>query len=381
MTSRCPAIKSITMMDLTSVLHRAPVFFLVLYCAGLVVAGLWPFDFQTRCSDCRNGAVIDVSVPGIDFKTEGMVLDRAAGPVLHRQLAGATGLTIAVHIRSHTLFQQGPARIISLSDGASRRNFTLGQQRDAAVLRVRTPRTGLNGSHPQTQADGVIWPDADVFLVATYDGQGFRIYADGELSGERPLAAGGFEDWSPDHVLIYGNETTGDRAWRGHLYDAAIFDRALAADEIANLQPGDLAREIPGKVLHLAERCAPGAGRQESAGTCEIPARYQSAHKWDLLRWGMRAPTDYLSNAALWAPVGILFLLVATRSTIARSVLIAFGVILLASAIEAGQAPLFSRTSAVHDLLASVIGAGAGAIGWAGWIRRRTRPPGDDPVP
>ncbi|MEO1492618.1 MAG: LamG domain-containing protein [Pseudomonadota bacterium] len=359
------------MNTLMSAVIRVPLASLAFYCAVLVGVGLWPFDFQTRCSDCPNGAVMDPGQPGISFPAEGMVLDEAAGPLLHEGLVDAAGLTIAIHIRSATLFQQGPARIISLSDGASHRNFTLGQQRDAAVIRVRTPATGPNGSDPQTAASGVIWPDQDVFLVATYDGRAFRIYADGALAAERRLPAGGFESWDPDHVLIYGNETTGDRAWTGHLYDAAVFNRALSAEEIAELSPLDLVSDLPGKLIRLADRCPAEQVMTETAGTCAIPARYQNSHQWDVLRTGMRAPSDYLINAALWAPAGILLALVAMASSIARTILIGGGLILLAAGIETGQASLFSRTSALHDMLASITGAGAAALWWIWWCRHR----------
>lgn len=352
--------------------HRAAFPLISLYALFLIVVGLWPFDFQAGCSDCVNGASITPEAPGISFASEGMVMDAEAGVLLHERLQGAAGLTIAVHVRSDTLFQQGPARIISLSNGPAERNFTLGQQRDAAVLRLRTPVTGQNGSDPQTSAPGVIWPGEDVFLVATYDGAAFRIYADGVLAGERALAAGDFAGWAPDHVLIYGNETTGDRPWRGQLYDAAIFDRALTRDEIEGLTPEGLAKDNPGKVIHLASRCPSGTVTAEArqVGACDLPPEYRNAHKWDVLWSGMRAPTDYLSNFVLWLPVGVLFALLMAKAGPSRIGLVAVTLILLAALIEIGQAQLFSRTSALHDLFAALTGLSAGVIAWRWWHRR-----------
>ena len=45
-------------------------------------------------------------------------------------------------IRTHDLNQKGPARIVTFSSGASSRNFTLGQDKDKLVFRLRTSRTG-----------------------------------------------------------------------------------------------------------------------------------------------------------------------------------------------------------------------------------------------
>lgn len=45
--------------------------------------------------------------------------------------------------------QRGPARLISISADAERRNVTLGQERDALIVRLRTPASGENGQKPE----------------------------------------------------------------------------------------------------------------------------------------------------------------------------------------------------------------------------------------
>ena len=51
--------------------------------------------------------------------------------------------------------QRGPARIISISADAEHRNVTLGQEKDALIIRLRTPASGENGQKPEILVPGV----------------------------------------------------------------------------------------------------------------------------------------------------------------------------------------------------------------------------------
>ncbi len=59
-------------------------------------------------------------------------------------------LTVEAVIHPDRLDQSGPARIVTFSSSAYSRNFTLGQERDKLIFRLRTPRTGDNGVNPET---------------------------------------------------------------------------------------------------------------------------------------------------------------------------------------------------------------------------------------
>lgn len=335
-------------------------------CLALTIGvSLWPFDFQTRCRDCPNGVRIASEYGGLGFPRIGMVVDETAGPMLHSRLAEASGITIAIHARSETIFQGGPARIISLSDGASLRNFTLGEHRGGIVLRIRTPVTGANGSDPQTIADGVVSTTTPRLFVATYDGAVFRIYADGVLEAERRLAAGAFDGWTPGFRLYYGNEATGDRPWRGHLLDAAVYDRALKPDQVSRMRPEDLATPTPDRILHLASRCPPSDPSETDNGTtfgsCFAPSRFENEHSWDVLRLSTRAPSDYAQNALSWLPLGFLLALSGSPWLRRWRMPAAIALASLIVGVEIIQSGLFSRTSALLDAVFAMLGAFAGA--------------------
>lgn len=139
-------------------------------------------------------------------------------------------LTIEAVIEPDDLKQNGPARIVTFSSSAGERNFTLGQQDDRLIFRLRTPSTGLNGVQPEVTLGNVAagWPQH--VAVSYRPGEmaayinGTQIYRGGDVKGD-------FSNWSPHHLLL-GDEWDGARDWRGSLEGVAIFSRALTAEEI-----------------------------------------------------------------------------------------------------------------------------------------------------
>ncbi len=75
--------------------------------------------------------------------------------------------------------QSGPARIVSLSNGTSERNFTIGQQDDDLIIRLRTPISGVNGAAPEmTVPDVFAIPDQKRRLLITYNRPTITVYVD-----------------------------------------------------------------------------------------------------------------------------------------------------------------------------------------------------------
>ncbi len=74
---------------------------------------------------------------------------------------------------------RGPARIVSFSSDTTHRNFTLGQQGKDLVFRLRTPRTGQNGTQPQLVVPGIFETTNKRNLLITYDGSEISLFIDG----------------------------------------------------------------------------------------------------------------------------------------------------------------------------------------------------------
>ena len=335
---------------------------ITLAAATVVLVQLFPFDFQTRCTTCTNGVRIEQDAAGFVFEGEGIIRDPEVGPILSQRLASADGVTVGLFVRSNALFQQGPARIVTLSSGPAARNLTVGQQRDRVVLRLRTPGTGPNGSAPDISAPLALLPGQERLVFATYDGTGFRIYVDGVLRAERLLSAGSLSGWDPNFELAFGNEMTGDRPWRGALRDVVLYDRALSGTEIASVNR-EAPRDWPvGAIYQLSRRCPVGQSLTTDTGLrighCFMPATYTNAHVWSVLGGGRRQVADYAMAFCLWAPLGVL--VASATSGVAARVVTVLALAAVALLAEWGQAPLFSRTSSLHDLVSSWAGLAAG---------------------
>ncbi|PCJ52400.1 MAG: hypothetical protein COA79_23915 [Planctomycetota bacterium] len=138
-------------------------------------------------------------------------------------------ITIQAIISTSTLDQIGPARIISFSKSSSERNFTLGQSSDFLILRLRTPNTGANGSSPESKLCK-IKKDVPSHIIVTYRNGELVCYQNGKLVSTKKNIQGGFENWIPQ-TLIFGNEATGSRNWKGSVGAISIYNRFMTADE------------------------------------------------------------------------------------------------------------------------------------------------------
>ncbi len=171
------------------------------------------------------GGGLAITGQGVSRRTEG------AYPALTEALKATNEFSVEVLASPADTTQDGPARIVSLSGDTSQRNFTLAQEADRYILRLRTSETDAQGTPPLEAPAGSL-KIARQHVVATYASGVMRLYVDGALAaeGERP---GDFGTWSPDYPLLVGNENTDDRQWNGVIHLAAVYSRALQPDEVA----------------------------------------------------------------------------------------------------------------------------------------------------
>lgn len=150
-------------------------------------------------------------------------------------------LTVEAWITPATVDQIGPARIVTVSQDTSRRNFTLGQDGRLDqwpppggtffVARLRTTDTGENGVPPLHTSIGSAPTDL-AHVVYTRSRSGLtRLFIDG-VTRAKGEVAGDFSSWDPGCRLALGDEFTHDRPWVGSYHLVAVYGRALAADEV-----------------------------------------------------------------------------------------------------------------------------------------------------
>lgn len=157
------------------------------------------------------------------------LVEALSGGVELRAMQVAT-LTVEAVVTPADTAQEGPARIVTLSADPYHRCFTLGQEGDQYIVRVRTTDTEENGTPDIVSTPGALEPRAQ-HVVATFGDDVARIYVDGMAVAEE-ARTGNFADWDPESLLVLGNEATGDRPWAGGIHLVAIYDIALSPDQV-----------------------------------------------------------------------------------------------------------------------------------------------------
>lgn len=140
--------------------------------------------------------------------------------------------TLIASFATNGLNQSGPARIISLSQGSSARNFTLGQENEELILRFRTTKTNANGDSPTVSLGRLQKLQPTTVVVTFKTGEGLRAFRDGKEVRVEPLG-GSLENWE-NMKLVLGNEVGAERPWNGMLYNFEL--QALALNPMTAAQ-------------------------------------------------------------------------------------------------------------------------------------------------
>jgi hypothetical protein len=151
--------------------------------------------------------------------------------------SGSGQYSVEAWITPANVTQEGPARIVTYSNGTGNRNFMLGQVLYTYRFRNRSLALGINpnGSPELATADG----DEDLqatlqHAVITYDQvDGRRIYVNGMFTDDvDEQGPGSLATWSQDYRFVLANETSNNRPWAGQIRLVAIYERALNPTQI-----------------------------------------------------------------------------------------------------------------------------------------------------
>jgi hypothetical protein len=360
------------------------------YATLLLLALLAPLDIYTS-----NGATLKALDHAVEFPTPGIVRTFAPPRRLYRDLTSGRGFTLEVWLKSVKSNQTGPARIVSYSADTRARNFTLGQQGSALVIRLRTTETDANGD-PPVEVTNVFAAAARRHIVVTYDTHALCVYVDGQRQACRTSPSGHLDVWDPSHQLLLGNETTANRPWLGTLFLVALYGRSLSAAEIAatytagsrtaSIEPGagpDVAavygfREGTGAIVHDASPRDPIH--------LAIP-RFVEEHRHGYLsrrstlsRMSAWAVADVTLNVLMFVPFGLLCHAVLRRSGWRPAAASAAAIGIAAAftlGAESAQYFIVSRASQLEDVVLNGLGAGLGVtLGSVGGGSERHRPQG-----
>lgn len=136
--------------------------------------------------------------------------------------------SLVLHFESSSLDQNGPARMFSFSQDSQTRNFTIGQNNDQLVLRLRTTKTGNNGNNPEVKLSKITQGKIHKITV-TYQTDKLSFYMDGKPIPVQQIS-GDFSNWE-EYQLILGDELKDKRAWKGKIHHFALYSSVLSQDE------------------------------------------------------------------------------------------------------------------------------------------------------
>jgi dipeptidyl aminopeptidase/acylaminoacyl peptidase len=153
----------------------------------------------------------------------------------------SNAVTVEVWAKTADLGQTGPARLIDFGIGPNDFNFSIAQDGNEGSASLRTTSTvDLEGEVAQAATLLDIFAVRGTHLVYTRSGitDEYELWVDGQRNATGQLA-GSFSNWQTGSILSIGNEPLGNRPWEGEVYMAAVYCRALGAEEVLrNFQDG-----------------------------------------------------------------------------------------------------------------------------------------------
>jgi len=336
---------------------------------ALVVVGLWPFAFRppNRVGWLKDRAGLSFQPDGIAYAPE--AADWSGGGLPDQPAAFTMELWLEPgQVPATDLFH-----ILTIDDGSFASGIILFQWRTELLLRVRDRAS--HGGFREIGPSGVLAEQTPRFITVTVSPSGTTFYSSGSLLKQYP----GFTVPGSrlQGRLILGNAAEGKHPWTGNLFGLAIFNRALAASEVAqhyalwtNHQAGQLAAE-PG--LAALYRFDEGHGQWASDLSTHrhrllIPERYEVLRKrvLELDPIGMSDLDDIAVNILGFMPFG--FIVYGYRRlakpggrgwNLVWTVCVGAVVSLV---IELTQVWLPNRTSSATDLVTNTLGTFLGAL-------------------
>ena len=218
-----------------SVVRRRWVVGVLVAATAIVAIEAW---FPTTSKVSRDEPVVADGVALFDGRS---VLESTPGPEWLGDAIDAGSLEVRLSFETASGDQDGPARLLTITEDVHHADLMIGQDDADLVLRVRRPSSDASGDPafvvPGAFSEG--WHDLSVRIEA---GQ-LEATFDGRVVLDRPLAAGtdgtGVSSWDRNYRVALGDEPDGDREWEGRLRDVAVVTTSGSTDLLAPgvLQP------------------------------------------------------------------------------------------------------------------------------------------------
>ncbi|MEO0367420.1 MAG: PQQ-dependent sugar dehydrogenase [Pseudomonadota bacterium] len=176
---------------------------------------------------------------GLDIAASLDISSSGASKIIDACMA-TSEITLEAWIKPDNDTQSGPARILSLSEDISNRNFTMAQDGDRYDVRLRTTDTSANGTPSITVPASTVATELTHLVYTKTANDLATIFINGvpQVVGE---VAGGFSNWDQTYNLLLANEESGDRPWLGEIFLSAVYCTALNNSDVIQNQAAGLA--------------------------------------------------------------------------------------------------------------------------------------------
>jgi hypothetical protein len=344
--------------------NRIASFALLLTILGILIAGLWPFNFKPR------NRVKALPQGGLSIKGYGQILSTVPWHMSRPK----SRFSVEFWFQPAGIGYAYDSPVLSLSD-AGIVNFAIGQSgRDLYAAVLSQHEDGVTVLR-KLWMDGACGRSRPLFVTVVSSEDGVTVYLDGHLgrSFSLPISAKTLSG-----TILLGHTPTGDQPWSGDLFGMALYDKELNAVEVMHHLEQWLARQTQGLAKQEGVLCLYDL-RSASANSVflslgpygpdlVLPESFRVRNK-EILGWpttlSRSIVLDVLENIAGFIPVGLLFIIASrgiTRKSMHRVLIFAVSAAaLLSLSIELLQVYLPSRDSSMSDLFANILGASLGA--------------------
>ncbi len=133
---------------------------------------------------------------GVSFPADGLIRSVEPARALADRLVASGSFTVEARLRPARTWRPGPARIVGISDGPLRRNFTLAQEGRDPVFRLRTSETDPNGAEERGALGGAFSAGRSG-MVVTWRPGAVEFFVDGRRRAAVAGPGGRLDAWDP----------------------------------------------------------------------------------------------------------------------------------------------------------------------------------------
>jgi len=346
--------------------------------AVILYAGVAPLDFHPA-----NGVAWLDPGPGLRFERSGIAY--SAEDVRFEASGPDGGISVELWVVPDDEPAGNLGRILSFYDGAKVDSLLVAQWKSGLVVRIRITDDRGRVRYRELGELGLLFRGQPRHIAVTSGARGTAVFLDGRETEHRSNLSVVVPGAAFAGRLVFGNAATGGAPWSGILEGAAVYRRALSADEVARHVElvraqgvASLATE-PGLVTLYSfdERSGTSGSDHGFVGPAlHVPLQFSRLHRPVLqfpnLR-GRRADSfgrDVLLNFLGFVPLGFFAAAVARRNKLGLHAAIVAATALgfsLSLGIELVQVELPARVSAATDLVTNLLGTALGA-----WLATRS---------